>query len=97
MRPIISCFHLGEYIDRPTPKSHWALLTRTVIEGSRNERYEEEQAVLDSYSQKTKIPYEAPTVLDATVCNFIEYVRFGTWLYGDDPWYLYMVSGEILC
>ena len=76
-----SYFRLGEYVDRPTPKSHWALLTRTVIEGSRNKYLEDEQVVLDSYSLKTKIPYEAPTILDATVCNFMEYVRFGTWLY----------------
>ena len=75
---------LGEYVDRPA-KSHWALLTRTVIEGSRNKLLKDEQVVLDSYSQKTKIPYEAPTVLDAAVCNFMEYVRFGTWLYGDNP------------
>ena len=78
-------FSLGEHVDRPTPKSHWALLTRTVIEGSRNKLLKDEQAVLDSYSQKTKIPYEVPTVLDATVCNFMEYLRFGTWLYGDYP------------
>jgi hypothetical protein len=79
-------FNLGQYVDRPTSKSHWALLTRTVIEGSRNKFYEEEQPVLNSYSLKTGIPYEVPTVLDATVCNFMEYVRFGTWLYGDKPW-----------
>jgi hypothetical protein len=80
-----SYFGVGEYVDRPASKSHWALLTRTVIDGSRNKAYEKEQAVLDSYSLKTGIPYEVPTVLDATVCNFMEYVRFGTWLYGDNP------------
>ena len=78
-------FNIGEYVDRPASKSHWALLTRTVIDGSRNKLLKEEQAVLDSYSLKTGIPYEVPTILDATVCNFMEYVRFGTWLYGDKP------------
>ena len=34
-------FDLGEYVDPPASKSHWALLTRTVIDGSRNKRYEE--------------------------------------------------------
>jgi hypothetical protein len=78
-------FYLGKYVDRPASKSHWALLTRTVIDGSRNKLLKDEQVVLDIYSQKTKILYEAPTILDATVCNFMEYVRFGTWLYGDKP------------
>ena len=27
-----------------------------------------------------------PTVLDAAVCNMMEYVRSGTWLYGEKPW-----------
>jgi tetratricopeptide (TPR) repeat protein len=80
------CVNLGEHVDGPAPKSHWALLTRTVIKGSRNKRYEEEKPVLDSYSLETGISYEVPTVLDATVCNFMEHVRFGTWLYGEDPW-----------
>ena len=79
-------FSIGEYTDPSAPKTHWALMTRQVIDGSRNKKYEEEQAVLDSYSQKTKIAYEIPTILDASVCLFMEYVRSGTWLYGDKPW-----------
>ena len=71
-------FHIGEYTDPSAPKTHWALMTRQVIDGSRNKNYEEEQVVLDSYSQKTNIPYEIPTVLDASVCLFMEYVRSGT-------------------
>ena len=70
----------GEYVDQPA-KSHWALLTRTLIDGSRNKLLKDEQVILESYSQKTKIRYEVPTILDATVCNFMEYVRSGTWLY----------------
>ena len=79
-----SLFNLGEFVDQPA-KSHWALLTRTVIEGSRNKLYKDGKAVLAQYSQKTNIVYEIPTVLDAVVCNFMEYVRSGTWLYGDNP------------
>ena len=78
-------FNLGEYNDPPAPKSHWALLTQTVIEGSRNQRYKNGNAVLDSYSQKAQIPYEAPTVLDAAVCLFMEYVRSRIWVYRDSP------------
>jgi tetratricopeptide (TPR) repeat protein len=78
-------FALGEYVDQPA-KSHWALLTRTVIEGSRNKLCKDGKALLAQYSQKTNIVYEIPTVLDAAVCNFMEYVRSGTWLYGENPW-----------
>ncbi len=80
-----SSFDLGEYVDQPA-KSHWALLTRTVIEGSRNKLCQDEQPIVAAYSQKTKMAYEVPTVLDAVVCNFMEYVRSGTWLYGNNPW-----------
>ena len=76
---------LASILIEPAPKTHWVLMTRKVIEGSRNKKYEEEQALLDSYSQKAKIPYEIPTVLDASTCLFMEYVRSGTWLYGDNP------------
>ena len=76
---------LGEYVDLPA-QSHWALLTHTVIEGSRNKPYQDEQALLTQYSQKAQVPYEIPTVLDTTVCLFMEYVRSGTWLYGENPW-----------
>ncbi len=61
-------------------------MTRTVIEGSRNKLCQDEQPIVASYSQKTKIAYAIPTVLDAAVCNMMEYVRSGTWLYGDNPW-----------
>jgi hypothetical protein len=77
--------NLGDYVDQPT-KSHWALLTRTVIKGSRSKPYKNQQTIISSYSQKTQIAYEIPTVLDAIVCNFMQYVRFGTWLYSQNPW-----------
>jgi hypothetical protein len=77
-------FKTGEYVDQPA-KSHWALLTRSVIEGSRDKLSQDEQPIVDTYSQKTKMVYEIPTVLDAAVCNMMEYVRSGTWLYGENP------------
>jgi tetratricopeptide (TPR) repeat protein len=69
------------YKDAPVQKSHWALLTRTLIEGSRNKSYKEEQAVLENYSYKTKIFYQVPNVLDVAICNCMEFVRTGRWLY----------------
>jgi hypothetical protein len=77
-------FYMGKYVDQPA-KSHWALLTRTVVKGSRSKPYKDEQAVLAQNSQKTNLVYEIPTVLDAAVCNMMEYVRCGAWLYGENP------------
>jgi hypothetical protein len=71
----------GEYTDSSPPRSHWALLTRDVIEGSRSKLFAEQQALIQA-----KPPYEVPTILDATVCIFMEYVRTGTRLYSNIPW-----------
>jgi hypothetical protein len=74
-------FKLGEYNDSCSPKSHWALLTRDVIEGSRSKPYSEQQALI-----QVNPFYEVPTILDATVCIFMEYVRTSTRLYAYNPW-----------
>lgn len=81
-----ACCDTGEYRDEPFP-SHWTLLMRTMIEGSHcSDDYDEERAILTAYNQKSGIAYIIPTVLDAAVCNFAEYVRTGKWLYGGNPW-----------
>ena len=74
-------FNFRQYTD-PTP-SHWVLLTRDVIEESREKSYQDQQTLL---SQKGHGVYAVPTILDATVCIFMEYVRSGTRLYSDKPW-----------
>jgi U-box domain-containing protein len=79
-------FYLGEYTDPPAPKSHWALMTRDVVEGSRGRSYSDQQKLMTDNNQKAKLPYEIPTVLDAAVCIFMEYVRTGTRLYSDNPY-----------
>jgi hypothetical protein len=77
-----SLFNLGEYTDPAAPPSHWVLMTRDVIEESRNKTYPDQQTVL---SQKGHGVYAMPNILDATVCIFMEYVRSGTRLYSDSP------------
>ena len=75
-------FYLGNYIESAAPSSHWVLLTRDVIEGSRNKSYSDQQTLV---SKKGQGVYTVPTILDATVCIFMEHVRSGTKLYGDRP------------
>ena len=77
------CF-VGEYVDQPA-QSHWALMTRTVIEGSRNISYKDQQGLLAKYCQQAQVAYEVPKILDAAVCIFMEHVRSGTQLYGREP------------
>jgi hypothetical protein len=79
-------FELGKHIDSPAPLSHWVLLTRDVFKDSLNKNYQEQQVLLAQCSQKAQAVYEVPTVLDATVCLFMEYFRSGTRLCGDKPY-----------
>jgi hypothetical protein len=72
---------LGEYTDLAAPKSQWVLLTRDVIKESRNMAFAEQQALIQA-----KPPYEVPTILDITICIFMEYARTGTRLYSHSPW-----------
>jgi serine/threonine protein kinase len=78
-------FDIGEYTDPSAPVAHWALLTRDVIPGSRNKLYADQHALVASHAQKTRVPYQVPTILDAAVSIFIEYVHSGVRLYGDSP------------
>jgi hypothetical protein len=85
-------FELGEYTDPDAPPSHWVLLTRDVIEGSRKKSYPDQQTLL---SQKGHGVYAVPTVLDAAVCIFTEYVRSGIGLYLNSPRpYTYTICQE---
>jgi hypothetical protein len=78
-----SYFHLGGYTDLAAPPSHWVLLTRDVIKGSRKKSYLDQQVLLNQPGHGI---YAVPTILDAIICIFMEYVRSGTRLYSDKPW-----------
>jgi hypothetical protein len=74
------CFSIEEHTDLPAPTSHWVLMTRDVLEGSRNKSFEDQQALFEK-----QVVYEAPHILDATVCISMEYIRTGTRLYSNSP------------
>ena len=79
-------FYPGEYKDEGTPQSHWVLMGRDVLPGTRSKSYAEQQKVLSSYKDKGGAPYEAPLLLDATVSILMEHVRSGTRLFSNNPW-----------
>ncbi len=78
--------NIGEYKDLPTESSHWVLMTRDIIPGSRSKSYVEQQKLLKGYIEKTQLLYEVPPILEATTCIFMEFLRSGKYLYGQDPW-----------
>jgi hypothetical protein len=75
-------FYLGEdFDDLPTQRSHWTLLSRDVIPGSRNKSFMNQQKLVQKYPE-----YEVPNVLDTSIALFMEYARRGNELYSNTPW-----------
>jgi hypothetical protein len=65
----------------PAPASHWVLMTRDVVEGTRSKSYADQQKIVAQYSG-----YKAPRILEAATVILMEYVKTGNRLYPDDPW-----------
>jgi hypothetical protein len=80
-----SYFDLGEHTDPDAPPSHWVLMTRDVIKGSRNTSYKDQQTLIQERCQEKQVLYEVPHILDATVCILMEFVRSGSQLYSKSP------------
>lgn len=75
----------GQHADTPAPASRWVLMTNDIIPDSRFKSYADQRALVNSYAQKSGIPYQVPNILDAAVYIFMEYVQSGSRLYGDNP------------
>ena len=65
----------------PAPASHWVLMTRDVVAGTRDKSYADQQKIVARYSG-----YEAPRILEAATAILMEHVKTGNRLYPDDPW-----------
>ncbi len=65
----------------PVKKGHWVLLTKTVIEGSRNKTYDEQKKIVERYPG-----YEVPTLLPTAIALFMHHAKTGERLYNDNPW-----------
>lgn len=70
--------------NQSTVKSHWVLMTRDVIEGSRNKSYEAQKVLMSELNTKKGMNYEFPSLLDAAICIFMRYVSSGKRLFGDE-------------
>ncbi|MCB1112658.1 MAG: hypothetical protein H7A37_03470 [Chlamydiales bacterium] len=67
--------------DIPVQKSYWVLMTTDVIPDSRGKRRDEQLALASRVEG-----YDAPNLLEAVVCNYVNYVESGMRLFGVEPW-----------
>jgi F-box-like len=72
---------INEHGHQTTAKSHWVLMTKDVIKGSRNKSYTDQQALIAAFAKRTEINYEIPNVLDTAICIFMYYIHFGERLF----------------
>lgn len=82
--------------NKPTPNSHWALMTTDVLPDSRNKSYAEQKALITQVAGKAKIAYEIPNLLDAVVCLFLKYVVSKERLFRDKPATFTRCQGDVL-
>ena len=78
--------HVKEVVGDKSYPSHWVLMTRDVIPGSRYKKYSECCYMVASHSKKTALPYELPHELDVTASILMHYVKTGERLYSDSQW-----------
>ena len=62
-------------------KSYWVLMTRDVLDGSRNKSYKDQCALVSRHQG-----YTVPGVLEAAVVVLLHHVRSGERLYSDNPY-----------
>lgn len=65
--------------------AHWVLMTKYSIPGSRNKTYVEQKTLVQDLAQMSKTPYEIPTVLDAVICIYMNFVNSGIRLFNETP------------
>ena len=77
---------IRDAIGHQSPESsYWVLMTRDVLEGSRNKTYKDQCALVADHANRTGLPYEVPKALEAAVVVLLHHVRSGERLYSDNP------------
>ena len=75
-----------QFGDRSPVRSYWVLMTRDVLEGSRDETYASQKDLVAVHAERTGIPYEPPGALEAATVILSHYMRSGAHLYANNPW-----------
>ena len=71
--------------DKSIDKSHWVLMTKDVLPGSRNKSYGEQQKIVAKLAEKSLISYEVPETLKSAVCILSQYFSSEIRLFSDNP------------
>lgn len=71
--------------DEPAGESVWLLMTKDILQESRGGSYRGYRDIVASFSEKTGIPYQVPTLLEAVACILAEYSRSENRLFSDRP------------
>jgi hypothetical protein len=76
--------------------SYWVLMTRDVLEDSRNRKYAAQEALVAERAGETELPYVLPGALEAATVILSHYVRSGERLYLDNPYTLTRCRDSVL-
>ena len=71
--------------DKPIDKSHWVLMTKDVLPGSRNKSYDEQQQIVTELAEQSPIRYGVPGVLESAACILSQYFGSNTRLFSHNP------------
>jgi hypothetical protein len=71
-------------------RSRWVLMTKKIIKTSKNQLFENNKTFFNS--SNTRKAYKVPTVLDAAVCIFMEYIRSEERIYAAKDMYTSLLS-----
>ena len=72
--------------DKSIDKSHWVLMTKDILPGSRAKSYGEQQKIVADLAKKSLIGYEVPETLESAVCILSQYFGSNIRLFSDNPW-----------
>jgi hypothetical protein len=81
-----SYLDLGEYQDAAVGQSYWVLMSRDVLEGSRNQGFQTQFAQVKALAESSSMAYDAPKVLEAATCILMHHVSTGQKLFADRPY-----------
>jgi F-box-like len=64
---------VDELGDKCISESKWLLMTKDILEGSRNKSYIQQKDMINKLTKTTGILYQIPTILEAATCILAEY------------------------
>lgn len=69
------------YADRQAPPTHFALITKTILPGTRNKSAKKQTDKVDALREKALVQYEEPTLRDMIAAIFLYYIATGEMLF----------------